>query len=213
MHRLVVALLVACSLVLFGPTGARAQDASPIAEGAVPCEVEPRSADELLDLWYGDADTSDATPVTAGGSQEEEETAAEITIPIGEPADTETVAGVTQTIHEVFACFSQGDVLRSYALFTDDLARLFGPEPGTPREEAEAFLAGDFGEEEEGEESEVVSVASVMVLEDGRVSAFVADRYEAGDAMTYVVFEQVDGRWLVDEVIEFPIPGEEDEEE
>ncbi len=116
---------------------------------------------------------------------------------------------MTETMNQVFACFASGDILRSYALFTDDLAALFGPEPGTPREEAEAFLAGG-GEEEEGEESQVVAVASVMILEDGRVSAFVVDRYAEGDAMTYVVFEEVDGRWLADEVVEFPIPGEED---
>ena len=187
-----------------------AQDASPVAGSQVACDVEPRSADELLALWYGDADASAATPVAAG----EESTPAEVTIPLGEPADAETVAGVTETIDQVFACFAAGDVLRAYALFTDDLATQFSPPPGTPREEAEAFLTGGFGEEdEEGTESDVVAVASVMVLDDGRVSAFVVDRYEAGDAMTYVVFEEVDGRWLADEVVEFPIPGEENGEE
>lgn len=205
----VISLALAGTIALGGLAPVLAQGATPIADTDVACDVEPRSAAELLALWYGDADAPDATPVAAGGSQEETSTAPEVTIPLGEPPDAETVAAVTETLNQVFACFAAGDVLRAYALFTDDLATLFGPEPGTPREEAEAFLASDMGEEEEGQESEVVAVASVMVLEDGRVSAFVVDRYAAGDALTYVVFEEVDGRWLADEVVEFPIPGEE----
>ena len=213
LRRFSVPVLALLGIVAMGGlTPATAQEATPLAGTGVACDVEPRSADELLALWYGDADTSDATPVSGGEGRTEAEpsTAAEVTIPLGEPADAETVAAVTQTIDLVFACFASGDVLRAYALFTDDLATLFGPEPGTPREEAEAFLAGDLGEDDEGEESQVIAVASVMMLGDGRVSTFVVDRYAAGDAVTYVVFEEVDGRWLADEVVEFPIPGEED---
>ncbi len=210
----VLALVLAGMMGMGGLAQAVAQDATPVGQAGVTCEAEPRSADELLALWYGDANAPDATPVAAQASPVmEQEAANEITIPIGEPADAETVAAVTETLYQVMACFAAGDILRSYGLFTDDLAQLFGPEPGTSRADAEAFLAGG-GEDGGEEQSEVVSVANVMVLEDGRVGAFVVDRYETGDALTYVVFEDVGGRWLADEVIEFPNAGAgEDEDE
>ena len=127
------------------------------------------------------------------------------------------------TVGEVFACFEAGDALRASALFTDDLARQFGPEPGTPREEAEAFLTGGFPKEAtpvatpEGEPvggeaagSQIVAVTDVMELADGRVGAFVVTR-EAGEFGTaYVVFEREGDRLLADELIEFAPAGDEE---
>ena len=195
-------------------TPAAGEDDFPLVADPALCTVEPRSTEELLDLWF----PAEGSPVAeATGAEDEPPT--EVTIPVGAPVDDEAVmAGVTATVHEVFSCFEAGDVLRAYALFTDDLARQFGPEPGTPREEAEAFLAGGFPEEatpdgeavggDVPEEFQIVAVTDVMDLADGRVGAFVVD--EEGTA--YVIFEQTGDRWLVDEVIEFSF-GEEDEEE
>lgn len=123
---------------------ALAQDATP---GAGPsqfpfppdpadCTVEPRSADDLLALWYG----PDGSPVAVEADSASDESTTEVTIPVGAPADEATVTAVTDTVRGVFACFAGGNTLGAYAFFTDDLAQLFGPEPGTPREEAEAFL-------------------------------------------------------------------------
>ncbi len=118
---------------------------------------------------------------------------------------------------EAFACFEAGDALRAYALFTDDLARQFGPEPGTPREEAEAFLAGGFPEEAtpEGEAvggeaagSQILAVTDVMELADGRVGAFVVTR-EAGELDTvFLALERAGDRLLADELVDFaPLEG------
>ena len=144
-----------------------------------------------------------------------------VTIPLGPRADEATAAAVAATVSEVFACFEAGDALRAYALFTDDLARQFGPEPGTPREEAEAFLTGGFPEEAtpEGEPvggeaagAQIVAVTDVMELPDGRVGAFAVDQ-EAGDYGTvYVMFERQGDRLLADELVEFALFGDEEGE-
>ncbi len=122
-------------------------------------------------------------------------------------------------MQDVFACFAAGDALRAYALFTDDLARQFGPEPGTPREEAEAFLAAPLEEATpEGEavggdaaEGQIVAVTDVMELADGRVGAFAVDRSEGELSTVYVIFERQEDRLLADEVFEFGTGGEEGE--
>ena len=221
----VVALLAALGIAAsIAPVAA--QDATPGAGAAqfpispdpADCTVEPRSADELLALWYG----PDGSPVAAAATPAAEERTS-VTIPLGPRADEATAAAVAATVSEVFACFEAGDALRAYALFTDDLARQFGPEPGTPREEAEAFLAAPMDDEAtpEGEPvggeaagAQILAVTDVMELEDGRVGAFIVSR-EAGQLDTvYVAFEWQSARLLADELIDFaPIGGEEGEDE
>ncbi len=115
------------------------------------------------------------------------------------------MAGVTATVHEVFSCFAAGDAPRAYALFTDDLARQFGPEPGQTREDAIAFVEATPVQAPEEEQGRILAITDVMLLDNGRVGAFVVD--EAGTA--YVIFEQTGDRWLVDEVIEFSFGEEE----
>ena len=44
-----------------------------------------------------------------------------------------------------------------------------------------------------------------MSIGEGRAAAFVTDAGRAGIFTTYVIFEQQDdGRWLVDEIYQFP---------
>jgi len=199
--------------VVGGALPALAQDATPGAgttqfpftPDPADCTGEPRTADELLALWYA----PDGSPVAVETDPVIEESATEVTIPIGDPADDATVAAVTDTISGVFACFSAEDMLRAYALFTDDLAQRFGPEPGTPREDAEAFLTG--GGDPGGTAGQILSITDVMTLADGRVGAFVVDETEGEVANAYVVFEQEGDRLLVDEVIEFGAGGDEGE--
>ena len=202
------------ALALLAPLGSAAQDASPgagatrfpITPDPADCTGEPRAADELLALWYG-PDRSSVAGV--GGMAEAPGT--EATIPLGPPADQATADAAADAVSGVFACFGAGDALRAYAFFTDDLARQFGPEPGTPREEAEAFLAAPMEEMAPEEEpvggdvaqAQIVAVTDVMDLGDGRVGAFVVDQ-EAGDYSTvYVVFERQGDRLLADELVEF----------
>ena len=143
MGRLIALVVVLLSLAVVGPAGTRAQDATPgtgaaafpITPDPADCQVAPRSADELLALWYG----PDGSPVATAATPPAE-AATEVTVPLGPRADEASAAAVAATVGEVFACFEAGDTLRAFALFTDDLARRFGPEPGTTREEAEEFI-------------------------------------------------------------------------
>ncbi len=162
------------------------------------CRVEPRTADDLVTLWYGDAGTPIAVQSTPRAN-----TAAldDVTIPVGSPADEATIATVVTTTRALFSCIVMGDIPRTYALYTDDLARRLGPTPGTTRDDAEASLAtpGPVGEG-----NEIIEVAEVMVLAEGRAGAFVIDRGTRETNIAYLVFEQQGDRWLVDDIIEFP---------
>ena len=216
MHRVVTAFWVIGLLAALAIVGwhapAAAQDATPkpaadefpISPDPADCQVEPRTVDELIALWYGPGGSAVATPA-------EEAAATEVSIPIGSPADEATTADIVATVREVFACFETGDFLRATALFTDDLARIFGPGPGVSEEDARAFLAAP-EPATEAEASLIVAIADVMVLADGRVGAFVVDRSaDDGTHVGYVVLEHQGDRWLADEDIEFG--GQENVEE
>ena len=199
--------------VLFGGSAlaAAAQDGTPVVEddgfpiAADPslCTVEPRDPEALLDIWFP-AGATPAAAMTQAAS-------GEVTIPLGEPLapDETIVSGITQTVVEVLACFSAGDFPRALALFTDELVMSFGPSPGETREDVAAFLEASPVPEAESAPVELVAITNVMLLEDGRVGAFVVDR-EVGDETAssetvFVIFAQGGNRWLVDEVIEFPV--------
>lgn len=183
----------------------QAQDATPAGGITFPftadpadCQVEPRSADELIGLWF-----EDSTPV-ALATPESEAAVTEVTVPVGTPADEETVAAVHDTVRQVLGCFVAGDFPRALALFTDDLARQFGPEPGTTEEEVRAFVEATPEPGLEGEVGVVLTLTDVMDLADGRVGAFIVDSIEGTD---YVIFAQEGDRLLVDEVVEFAVFG------
>ena len=57
MRRFIMLVVLLCSVTIVGPGSVTAQEASPVA-AAVTCDVAPRSADELLSLWYAE----DGTP-------------------------------------------------------------------------------------------------------------------------------------------------------
>jgi hypothetical protein len=189
--------------------GAQAQDATPAGEATFPftpdpadCQVEPRSADELVALWF-----ENGTPIPLATPQSEAQLT-EVTVPVGPAADAETVAAVTEAVRQILGCFAAGDFPRALALFTDDLARQFGPEPGTTEEEVRAFVEATPEPGAEGEVGEVLAITDVMELADGRVGAFIVSD-EAGTLTTvYVIFKREDNRLLADEVIEFSMGGD-----
>ena len=197
---LVAALLAPLAFGRLAP--AAAQRDYPVTPDPADCAVAPRDPDDLLALWYDDG-TLIASPAA-------EDAPAEATIPLGEPADADTVAAIEETVLAVFGCFAAGDFLRATAYFTDDLAANYGPEPGTPEDDARAFLEAD--PEPEGNEGRILAITDVMALGDGRVGAFVVEE-TGGDPpfSSYVLFVEEDGAWLVDELIEFSAPPEEGE--
>ena len=205
------ALLLTLGMAL--PTAA--QDATPAATpAALPssfpitadpgqCLVAPRGVDELLGIWFTPEGTplAAATPVVG---------ATFVTLPVGPAADEATRQAVIATVGEVFACFAAGDFLRATALFSDDLVRGFGAEPGTTIEEVRAFLAlpptpieGDMGR--------IIGISDVMLLEDGRVAAIIMNEVDQTGARldaAYVLFDREDDRWVADEIVDFLPEGE-----
>ena len=79
-------------------------------------------------------------------------------------------------VSELFGCFATGDFIRGTALFTDDLVRSFGGEPGTTMEEARAFLEATPTAGMDGDVDErLIAITDVMDLGDGRIGAFIVD--------------------------------------
>jgi hypothetical protein len=191
-------LLVAGNVFLAGPDRAAAQE-FPITPDPAMCQVEPRSTDEVLALWYdaaGNPISPAATP--AAGTAE-----TMLTIPVGPSADAATIEAITTTVADVFACFAAGDFPRVLALMTDTLAQSFGPGPGTSVDDARAFLDAPAEPAPAGEGPVILAVADVMVLADGRVGAFVATREDGIGDVGYLVFAPEGTRWLWDEDVHF----------
>jgi hypothetical protein len=200
-----IALVVAMLAVAGSVPLAIAQDATPetvphdfpLVPDPALCTGEPGDTQALLDLWF-----PEGSPVAEAATTEDSPN--EVTIPVGQAADEATTDAITTTVYELFSCFAAGDFLRAYAYFTDDLARQFGPEPGTTREDAAAFVEASPVPAAEGEQGAILAVTDAMILDDGRVGAFVVDTSVDGTFTVYAIFEeQEDGRYLVDEVIEF----------
>lgn len=190
-------------LVLVAPmsavaTQAPTSDAFPYVPDPALCTVEPIDREILLDLWF----PPDGTPVPPGVITA---TTGSVTLPIGPAADTETVAGVTDTLHGFYNCVAAADFTRYLVYFTDDMIRRFGPDPFTSREACSGYLDAYPNPTPSTDPTRIWDITNVMELGDGRVAAFVADAGRAGTFTTYVIFEQQEnGLWLVDEVYQFP---------
>ena len=195
-------LLAATSVMATMP--AAAQKASPApAPGAAGCTVEPRDVEELVGFYFDSQGTPLATPAAATVSSEAE-------LPPGEPVDPEVEAALNATVAELIACFDAGQYARALALMTDDLARQTGPDVSNPDEDTpeevrallEAQLAGtpvvDEPGMDQGATTEVSQGRDIRALEGGRIGGIWTIEGFPG----FFVFEEQDGRWLIDEVIE-----------
>ena len=201
---LVAAVLV--GLLAAGRSPAAAQEGTPAALPRTPdpaeCRVEPRSLESMLALvGTPPADVSGqeaAPPVTPAPDL----------VGRGQPADAATVAGVTATVTELLACFNAGDVLRAFALFSDDLIRR---ELGPISAEEIPFIQASPVATAEEERTALLNVREVRVLEDGRVGAVVtvADPTDEGEgpAAAFLVFVRDGDRWRIDEFVELPVAG------
>ena len=182
-----------------GLTPVSAQVATPVPGLIVPdpaeCTIAPRSVEDLGVLL--------ATPATGTNAAA---TPTPVTIPLGQAADEATVAEITRTTRETFACFSAGDFLRVFGLITDDALRqlqadelvtaemlpfLEAPPVTVPAEYRAGYLA----------------ITDVSLLPDGRVGAFVVEVDPTlppeGAETDYLIFERVGERWLIDEIVEW----------
>ena len=193
-RRRVAVAVLSLLLPMVAIDGATAQTATPAAYPVAPdpseCVVPPTPIEEIVAVL--------GTPVaTAIGSP------APFVPPSGEPADAETSAEVVATVRQVFACANAGDLLRVASLYTDDFVRnFFG---GVPPEDLAEFLAVPPQPLPEDQKRVIVRFGEVQLLPDGRAGVLIV-LDEPDDPRTeepdFVVLEQVEGRWLVDEIHE-----------
>jgi hypothetical protein len=212
MGRLFALVVVLLALAAVGPAAALAQEGTPAAglgEAIDPeeCQIEPRSADELIALWYPEDEAG--TPVQSVPEPAADLFPTSVPAPIGAPADAETVAEVTAAVRETIACWNAGDILRATAFFSDEIARYVGPPPGTPIEDARAFLNAPPEPRPVDERWRLIAVTDVSVMEDGRIGAlYVSDDPQEppeGAETEFVVVVEEGGRWVADAIAEFTV--------
>jgi hypothetical protein len=181
--RLIGHMLIASGTM---PQAAVALQATPTASmTSTTCAVAPRSTAEILAL----AETTSA------------ERASVSTLPTGDPADPATTMAITAVLQEMAACLSAGDMLRFYALHSDDwLRRALGVVQGM------AMLTTSIPPLDDGHEARYLGPWHVEILADGRVMAAVLlvvgdDLRPDPDRTRVLLFIHRDGRWLVDETI------------
>jgi hypothetical protein len=181
--RLIGLVLLACGGM---PQNAMAIQATPAPTStAMTCDVAPRSTAEVLSL--AEADSS--------------ETASTLALPTGDAADPATTAAITAVIQEMAACLTAGDMLRFYALHSDDwLRRSLGVVEGM------AIQTISIPTLDDGNHAVYLGPWHVQILADDRVLAAVLfvvnhDLRPDPDRTRVLLFVHRDERWLVDETI------------
>jgi hypothetical protein len=163
-----------------------ALEATPTASPAtVSCAVAPRSPAEILTL--AEVASAETDPIPS--------------LPTGDPADPAITAAITAVLHEMAACLTTGDMLRFYALHSDDwLRRSLGVVQGM------ATLTTSIPPLDDGHRARYLGPWHVQTLADGRVLAAVLlvvgdDLRPDPDRTRVLLFVHHDGRWQVDETI------------
>ncbi len=172
------------------------------------CDVKPRSIESMLTL-AGTPEVGQATPT--GG-----ETRPPDGLTDGPPADAGAVEGIRATLDELAACIAEGETRQGLALFTDDYIRrsvkrepadvtaqdearppVITIHPGVPRTVRVAFNGAPSVRDED-----------LRTLSDDRVGAVLGSPDDRDDSAleeavpaAFIVFAEVDDRWLIDEWI------------
>ncbi|MGH2558586.1 MAG: hypothetical protein ACRDJH_05940 [Thermomicrobiales bacterium] len=196
-------LLVAC--VTGSPTVTAAHTpgeatGAPRPGGADPanCTVAPRSLAELRDLAGNAADRDppfeETTPVPPSA------------LPSGEPADPGTVAEITAVVEQFMACLNALDVLRTFALVSDDLIPRMVTDADLSPEDV-AVSTPDPAPQEHW--IKLGEIDGVRVLADGRVGALVTAAPPDNDDPVFMIFTHTEDRWLIDDVLPVEVEHEE----
>lgn len=163
----------------------------PVTPDPADCVIAPRALEDVVAI---------AATTAPGGAVG---LATPFVPPAGEPADAATTAAITETIYQVFACANAGDPLRFANLYTDRfLGSFFG---GVPAEQVEGFLALPPQSLPQDQLRIIRGIGEVLLLPDGRAGVVIVldepddPRSEEPD---FVILQQVDGRWLIDDVHE-----------
>jgi len=203
-RALVIAPLAA--LLVTGPV--IAQESTPEADGSEnprlvapsECVAEPRAYEDIASILALDGDGVPAPAVT------------QITPPLGEVADAETSISIKEAARHVLACFNAGDIPRAAGLMTENGVRraYWGLTIDTEnRELARTRITAPPEPRAEDALVRLITVTDVSLLPDGRIAAFVVLNEPLlpppGAETLLFVFTNQDGRWLVDDWIDFSI--------
>jgi glutamine cyclotransferase len=177
------------------PTGTVAAGQAPSPAPDVPCAVEPRAVDDMIDLWFApDGSPQVATPIDS------QLTTRALDPAQGEPAGDEVAAAVEAVMGEWLACLNAGDLLRSHALMTDELVIARGSLVDTP-ERARGLLGSEPSPGAPGAGAATGPAIDARQFPDGRVGAFfaVTGLWGPGESRsTFVLFAETAGRWRID---------------
>lgn len=199
-----IAILTAiAALSASSPATVLTQQSTPQATPDIPlasdCTVEPLEPMDLLPLAQGGAssDLLETTPV------------AEESLPEGVPANEAEIEGITATVRQLVACANARDPLRLVALLTDDFkialaSAALGLQGEAPEDLAARFpVPVSLDEAQSVDRVPMIPIRDARLLADGRVAAILEPQIEAIDYpfAFYVMFELVDTRWLIDDVV------------
>ena len=189
-----------------------AQEGTPEAGGSeIPrlvdpseCKEDPRPFEEIAAVLNLDGEGIAEPPRT------------QINAPLGEIVDTDTELAVSEAAREFLACFNAGDVPRSAALMTENgIKRTFWgltideENRGLARER----IAAEPSPRIEDALARLIAVTDASTLPDGRIAAFVVINEPllppTGPETLLFIFVNQDGRWLLDDYVDFSIvpPG------
>lgn len=203
-RALVIAPLAA--LLVTGPV--LAQESTPEADGAEnprlvapsECVAEPRTYEDIAAILTLDGDGVPAPAIT------------QITPPLGEVVDTETAITIRKAARQVLACFNAGDIPRAAGLMTENgVRRAYWGLTINAENRAVARTRISATPEPRAEDARLrlITVTDVSLLPDGRLAAFVVLNEPLlpppGPETLLFVFANQDGRWLVDDWIDFSI--------
>jgi len=183
------ALLVGASIAIAGVGGGTAIAAPTSAMlGITPAQDATCRLSPLTLPLFGGTPVAIGTPVATALS-------------VGTPASEDEIAAIEDATATIVACINTGDPKLVYAVFTEHyLAETYG-NPET------AYLPA-FEQSLDGVAIPVTpafvldEVADVTALADGRIAATITLSQDGASVTDTLVFAEVDGVWLIDEVAE-----------
>jgi len=194
------------AMLVTGPV--LAQESTPEADGTEnprlvapsECVAEPRTYEDIAAILDLEGAGVPAPAMT------------QITPPLGEIADAETSISIKEAARQVLACFNAGDIPRAAGLMTENgVKRAYWglTIDQENRELARTRIAAEPQPRTEEALIRLITVTDVSTLPDGRVAAFVVLNEPllppAGPETLLFIFSNQDGRWLVDDFIDFSI--------
>jgi glutaminyl-peptide cyclotransferase len=193
MHLRRFLLLALLALIPAPSPVAVAQDATPAGGG---CTVAPRSIGEVLALGFAPSGAPTARPAPPPPITQADE------LPPGEPVEAATIAAIDAVTQAYAACANTRDFPRLFALLTPSMI-LRDPILAATRDEARAALSAPpvpsrrpmaFG-----------PARDARRLADARVGAAFVLTQRGLAQNVFLVFADLDGRWLIDEFHVFDV--------